>query len=66
MLSQLANLAALEERHYDALDSLEEARKIAEKNDFFNELRRIHCLVGVTVGTIEFTNVAEKILSLQS
>jgi len=58
----LANLASCEERHYDALDSLDEAKKIAEKNDFFNELRRIHCLIGVSKGTIDFANVVDQLL----
>jgi len=42
--------------------SLDEAKKIAEKNDFFNELRRIHCLIGVSKGTIDFANVVDQLL----
>lgn len=44
--------------------SLEEAKKIAEKNSLFNELRRVHCMIGVAKGTIEFSNVADSILSM--
>lgn len=44
----LATLCSARGHHVDALDNLEQARKIAEKEGFFNELRRIHCLIGVS------------------
>jgi tetratricopeptide (TPR) repeat protein len=48
----LATLCSAREHHADALDNLEQARKIAEKEGFFNELRRIHCLIGVSGGAL--------------
>lgn len=50
----MANLSTAQDNHSDALDSLEQARRIAEKEGHRNELRRINCLIGLSKGTIEF------------
>jgi hypothetical protein len=52
-------LATAQEAHRDALDSLEQARRIAEKEGYRNELRRINCLIGVSKGTLEFIQFTE-------
>jgi hypothetical protein len=54
----LSELCTVQENYADAVDNLEEARKIAEKEGFVNDLRRIHCLIGVAKGTLEFQNYA--------
>jgi hypothetical protein len=38
----------------EALEFLEQARTIAQRNEFLNELRRLHCLIAVAKGNIEF------------
>ncbi len=55
----MASLSAVQENHEEALESLEEARRIAEKEGHLNELRRIHCLIGVSRGTLHFANFAK-------
>jgi hypothetical protein len=51
---QLSELCTAQENFADALDNLEEARKIADKESFCNDLKRIHCLMGIAKGTLEF------------
>mmetsp|Transcript_3419 Transcript_3419/g.5327 ORF Transcript_3419/g.5327 Transcript_3419/m.5327 type:complete len:365 (+) Transcript_3419:54-1148(+) len=55
----LASLSTAQENHEDALDSLEQARAIAEREGHRNELRRINCLIGVCKGTTEFIKFTE-------
>ena len=43
----------------EALESFEEARRIAEREGHHNELRRINCLIGVSKGTMEFIRFTE-------
>lgn len=50
----LADLCNAQENYSNALDNLDEARKIAEKERFLNDLRRIHCLIGIAKGTNQF------------
>ena len=57
--SQLASLSTAQENHSEALESLEQARKIAEREGHRNELRRINCLIGVSKGTMEFIKFTE-------
>jgi hypothetical protein len=38
----------------NALESLERARAIAERERLSNELRRIHCLIGISAGEKDF------------
>jgi hypothetical protein len=45
-----------QENYLEALSNLEQAKFIAEREGFLNELRRIHCLIGVVKGTMEFSN----------
>ena len=52
-----------QENHEESIEHLEEARRIAEKEGRLNELRRIHCLIGVVKGTIEFGNFADNLLN---
>eukprot|EP00599_Poterioochromonas_sp_BG-1_P007056 CAMPEP_0173144304 /NCGR_PEP_ID=MMETSP1105-20130129/7150_1 /TAXON_ID=2985 /ORGANISM="Ochromonas sp., Strain BG-1" /LENGTH=190 /DNA_ID=CAMNT_0014057953 /DNA_START=894 /DNA_END=1463 /DNA_ORIENTATION=- len=48
----LSDLCTSQENYADALDNLEEARKIAEKEGYYNDLKRIHCLMGIAKGTL--------------
>eukprot|EP01038_Epipyxis_sp_PR26KG_P015572 gene15572-21027_t len=59
----LANLQSRHENYYDALEHLEQAKRIAEIEGKLNELRRIHCLIGVCRGTIEFSSFADQALN---
>lgn len=59
---QLADLSCEQENHAEALESLEQARRIAEKEGYYNQLRRIHCLIGVSKGTLEFENYTYNLL----
>jgi len=45
-----------QENYLEALSNLEQAKFIAEREGHLNELRRIHCLIGVVKGTMEFAN----------
>lgn len=58
-VSQLASLSTAQEHHAEALESLEQARRIAEREGHRNELRRINCLIGVSKGTMEFIAFTE-------
>lgn len=58
---QLASLSEAQEAHADALDSLEQCRKIAERENFLNELRRIHCYIGISQGNINFKKYAQNV-----
>lgn len=53
---QLASLSTAQDNHMEALESYEQARRIAEREGHHNELRRINCLIGVSKGTMEFVN----------
>eukprot|EP00428_Durinskia_dybowskii_P082622 CAMPEP_0170428512 /NCGR_PEP_ID=MMETSP0117_2-20130122/39810_1 /TAXON_ID=400756 /ORGANISM="Durinskia baltica, Strain CSIRO CS-38" /LENGTH=99 /DNA_ID=CAMNT_0010687811 /DNA_START=45 /DNA_END=341 /DNA_ORIENTATION=- len=46
----MAGLSTAQENHEEALDSFEQARRIAEREGHHNELRRINCLIGVSKG----------------
>lgn len=59
LLRQLAGLSSAQENHVEALESYEQARRIAEREGHHNELRRINCLIGVTKGTMEFSKFTE-------
>jgi hypothetical protein len=56
----------VQENHLDALEDLEEARRIAEKEGYLNELRRIHCLVGVSRGALQFGEFTQNFQSESS
>lgn len=58
-VQQLASLSTAQEHHAEALESLEQARRIAEREGHRNELRRINCLIGVSKGTMEFIAFTE-------
>lgn len=45
----------------DALDCLEQARRIAEREGHMNELRRINCMIGVSRGITEFVRYTQGI-----
>lgn len=61
----LAKVCTSEEKYADALEQLEEARKIASREGYLNELRRIHCLIGIARGLMDFPDFLGKVL-LQS
>lgn len=58
----LAKVSSAENRSSDALEYLEQARRIAAREGYRNELRRIHCLIGTTRGAMEFGFFAERLV----
>jgi hypothetical protein len=59
----LATLSTKQENYSSALEFLDHARRISLKNGFYNELRRILCLMGMAKGNLSFPNFADQILS---
>lgn len=55
----MADLCTAQEQYEEAVENLEQARIIAEKENFLSELRSIHCLIGVAKGTVEFQRYTE-------
>ena len=60
----LAYVCELEENYGNALENLEQASKIASKNKYMNELRRINCLIGMARGNLFFDRESEELLSI--
>jgi hypothetical protein len=58
----LAHVCSVESKHGEALEYLEQARNIAHKNHFTNELRTIHCLIGVARGMLDFNSYSDMII----
>jgi tetratricopeptide (TPR) repeat protein len=58
----LAKVCSSQRAFSESLEHLEQARKIAEKHRFRNELRRIHCLMGVSRATIDFGDYTAQLL----
>lgn len=56
----LAELSALE-GNADVLDSLQEARRVAAKEGYTSELRKVHCLLGRAHGLLHFGDFAQGI-----
>ena len=52
-----------EEKYIEALENLEHARKVAAKEGFTNELKRIQCLIGMAKGAMGFAAYADKLVS---
>jgi len=44
-----------------SIDCLEQSKKIALKEQYFNELRRVHCHIGLAKGNLEFEEYAQVI-----
>ncbi len=59
----LATLCTRQEKYEEALEFLNHARRISLKNGYYNELRRILCLMGMAKGNLTFNEFAENILS---
>jgi tetratricopeptide (TPR) repeat protein len=59
----LANLSTREQNHEVALENLEQASRIALKNQYMNELRRINCLIGEARGNLYFDNHSDNVLA---
>ena len=51
---QLAKLHYAEGNYEKSLENLEEARKIASREKYHNELKRIVCLIGISKGSATF------------
>jgi len=62
----LAELCNAQENYAEALQHLEQARIIAQREGSLNELRRIHCLIGVARGTMDFADYADSLPLPQS
>lgn len=62
----LADLSAAQENYPEALGHLEQARNIAQREGFLNELRRVHCLIGIAKGTMEFTDYTRSLREYNS
>ena len=58
----LARVCSEEGKYGECLEHLEQARKISDKHKFVNDLRRIHCLIGVARGMADFSQYTEKLL----
>ena len=58
----LSRLNTLESRHAEALESLDQARRVAAREGHMNELRRINCLVGLAKAGLEFEAYAESLV----
>ena len=58
----LSRLNTLEGRHAEALESLDQARRVAAREGHMNELRRINCLVGLAKAGLEFEAYAESLV----
>jgi tetratricopeptide (TPR) repeat protein len=59
----LAKLSYSEQNFHNASEHLEQARKIAEKERFMNELRRIHCMIGFYRGSGGFSDHVDQLLA---
>lgn len=55
-MTQLAMINQAQENYHEALTNFDNGRKLAEKEGLLNELRRIHCLIGLNKGEKDFTS----------
>jgi tetratricopeptide (TPR) repeat protein len=60
--NMIAKLNQSEGRHADSLENLEQARRIAAREGFSNELRRVHCFIGMYRGAQDFQAYADHLL----
>ena len=60
---QLSKLSMKEEKFIEAIEDLEQAKIVASREGFANELKRIMCLIGIAKGEMEFPRVTEDILN---
>jgi hypothetical protein len=44
----------VQQQYSTALEHLEQAKQIAQREGHWNELRKIHTLIGIARGTMEF------------
>lgn len=58
----LAQICTIEESFAEALDNLEQARRVATKEGYMNELKRILCLMGFAKGSMEFAAHSEQLV----
>ena len=58
----LAELSAIEGSS-DAIENLQEAQRVAAKEGYTSELRRIHCLLGRATGSAEFYEYANTVVA---
>ncbi len=58
----LAKLCNAEANYSYALENLEQAARIAIREKYMNELRRVNCLIGVARGQLNFTAFAENLV----
>ncbi len=59
----LAKLCTREESFDDALENLDQASRLAQQNQYMNELRRINCLIGVAQGQKSFLGFSEALVA---
>lgn len=60
---QLAKLHHNGGNFNDALENLEQARRVATREGYRNELKRILCLIGISKGSIDFDSYAQSLIS---
>lgn len=60
---QLAKLHYLEGNFVESLENLDQARRVATREGFGNELKRILCLMGISQGAIEFREHADLLVN---
>lgn len=58
----LAKLHFMEKNYEQSLENLEQARKVATREGYFNELKRIFCLIGTAKGMMSFESHAKSII----
>ena len=58
----LAKLHYTEGNYEQSLENLEQARKVAERECFTNELKRIFCLIGMSKGKLSFDTYARSLV----
>jgi tetratricopeptide (TPR) repeat protein len=59
----LAKLCQTEGQFSRSVDNLEQAKKIAIRENSFNELKRIHCQIGISKGSIDFSQFSQNLIS---
>ncbi len=58
----MANISSCQSNYEESIELLEHARRVALKNGYYNELRRILCLSGIARGNATFNSHADMII----
>ena len=58
----LAKLHYAEGNYEQSLENLEQARKVATREGYTNELKRIFCLIGISRGSVSFDSYSRNLV----